>query len=89
MTGVTLSSDVDQIVCVLRSWAGLGFVCVTDDWSFRNEFVVGVGECDQHPNRDMDNDRWSQSSRMDDRTLVLGVVANLIILICAHFRSNS
>ena len=74
MTGVTLSSDVDQIVCVLRSQAGLGFVCVIDDWSFRNEFVLGVGECDQHPNRDMDNDRWSRSSRMDDRTLVLGVV---------------
>ena len=63
MTGVTLSSDVDQIVCVLCSQAGLGFAHVIDDWSFRNEFVLGVGECDQHPDRDMDNDRWSRSSR--------------------------
>ena len=89
MTGVTLSSDVDQIVCVLRSQAGLGFVHVIDDWSFRNEFVLGVGECDQHPNRDVDNDRWSRSSRMDDRTSVLGAVANLTISICAHFNAQA
>ena len=36
MTGVTLSSGVDQIVCVLRSQAGLGFV--------RMCLMIGVSE---------------------------------------------